>query len=346
MTLPYTNPAKRLDECCTLAQAAVVACALALHSRRPADMGRLSAAEWRDAVAATGAPAPVLPAPGGDAVLLRSGYAAHVAAARPPKDAQPVPLPDAWRPAERCVLAEVEYARGHWQRPTWQGRFAGSGGAGAAEDGLVIAWLLLERVPPPGAPPPPPLPAGAPEIDWSNFTFAHGFRLPRARPEPAAEGAPGGGAPGAGAGPGSGGAPDSAAGPAPAGAGGSAAAAPGAAAAPLPARPDAAASPAPSGPGGSVSLPAAAAAAAAAAVSGALAGREATPPASEGGDAGDAGGAASGEGTPGGGAGGGGQKRVLTRARRGKSSVHADFYMLDKGGTPVLSRKARPPCAP
>lgn len=45
---------------------------------------------------------------------------------------------------------QAEYVRGHWQRPTWQGRFAGSGAAGAADDGLVIAWLLLERAPEPG----------------------------------------------------------------------------------------------------------------------------------------------------------------------------------------------------
>lgn len=50
----------------------------------------------------------------------------------------------------------MEYVRGHWQRPTWQGRFAGSGAAGAADDGLIIAWLLLERAPEPGGPSPAP----------------------------------------------------------------------------------------------------------------------------------------------------------------------------------------------
>lgn len=155
-----------------------MACQLALHSRRPEDMGRLAPEGWREGVPATGAPAPDLPAPGGDIVLLKSGYAAHVAQARafdltgghhahgllcrissisqavlakaharfaslaappehrgstlepgrpvvslmpftrvdcqdfcvqvrPPKDAQPMPLPDAWGSVVRCSLREV-----------------------------------------------------------------------------------------------------------------------------------------------------------------------------------------------------------------------------------------------
>ena len=60
------------------------------------------------------------------------------------------------------VARQVEYVRGHWQRPTWQGRFAGSGAAGAADDGLVVAWLLLERATEPGgASSAPPADAGA-----------------------------------------------------------------------------------------------------------------------------------------------------------------------------------------
>ena len=58
-----------------------MACQLALHSRRPEDMGRLTPDGWREGVAATEAPAPELPAPGGETVLLKSGYAAHTAQA-------------------------------------------------------------------------------------------------------------------------------------------------------------------------------------------------------------------------------------------------------------------------
>ncbi len=43
---------------------------------------------------------------------------------------------------------QIAYARGHWQRPVWQGRFAGTVPAGCDDDSLVIAWLLLERRPP------------------------------------------------------------------------------------------------------------------------------------------------------------------------------------------------------
>lgn len=64
-------------------QAAVVACQLAVHCRRPADMGRMAPEEWREGVAATGAPAPQLPEVGGETLLLKSGYSAHTAQARP-----------------------------------------------------------------------------------------------------------------------------------------------------------------------------------------------------------------------------------------------------------------------
>lgn len=56
---------------------------------------------------------------------------------------------------QRRCWEQVEYVRGHWQRPTWQGRFAGGSSSSTPEDGLVIAWLMLERVPPPGSSPAP-----------------------------------------------------------------------------------------------------------------------------------------------------------------------------------------------
>ena len=45
------------------------------------------------------------------------------------------------------MYMQVAYARGHWQRPVWQGRFAGTVPAGSDDDSLVITWLLLERRP-------------------------------------------------------------------------------------------------------------------------------------------------------------------------------------------------------
>lgn len=43
---------------------------------------------------------------------------------------------------------QVAYARGNWQRPVWQGRFAGMVPAGSDDDSLVVVWLLLERLRP------------------------------------------------------------------------------------------------------------------------------------------------------------------------------------------------------
>lgn len=40
---------------------------------------------------------------------------------------------------------QIAHARGHWQRPVWQGRFAGMAPPGGDDDSLVIAWLLVER---------------------------------------------------------------------------------------------------------------------------------------------------------------------------------------------------------
>lgn len=46
------------------------------------------------------------------------------------------------------TFTQVAYARGHWQRPVWQGRFAGMPPPGSEDDSLLIVWLLLERRPP------------------------------------------------------------------------------------------------------------------------------------------------------------------------------------------------------
>ena len=188
-------------------------------------------------------------------------------------------------------------------------------------------------------------PADAPEIDWTNFTFAHGFRAPRARVDFFGE--PGAGGSGTSdSGLESVGGP-SAPGDSPAeqetGNGAEHAGPSNGALAAATDHPRAAAAgtltltlhPSQRG-GGFLPAPDAAAAAAAAAVSSALSGREGTPPVADG--LGAEGGGTSSGGTP---ATGGPEKRVLTRARRGKSSAHTDFYMLDKGNVPVLSKKVR-----
>jgi hypothetical protein len=169
---------EQLENCRTISQVAVIACQLAVHCRPPSDMGILSLQEFQTVVMAQRMQLPFLPAAGSEAVWLRSGYVAHLQRQRPPQE--PAPVPASWAAAEKTRVEEVFFSRGHWQRPVWQGRFAGASNPGAEDDSLVVTWFLLEK------PHPPAQPSDGDqntedEIDWSNFTFQHGFRQLRPR---------------------------------------------------------------------------------------------------------------------------------------------------------------------
>lgn len=80
---------------------------MALLCRRGGDLGLMTADEFREAIKAARAPPSYIPAAGETTVLLRTGYAPHVAQARPPQDALSAPLPRAWGFAERVIVKDV-----------------------------------------------------------------------------------------------------------------------------------------------------------------------------------------------------------------------------------------------
>ena len=88
-------------------QAAVAACQVAVHCRRAPDLGFMSLEEFREALRTARAQPSFLPTESSEAVLLRSGYLAHVQQARPPPDAISAPLPRAWAFAEPVTIREV-----------------------------------------------------------------------------------------------------------------------------------------------------------------------------------------------------------------------------------------------
>jgi len=85
----------------------VVASAIAVHARNASELGMLPPERFREVLKEARAPPTYIPTPGIPAVFLRSGYAAHIQQARPPKDALAWPLPPEWGLVENVVVKEV-----------------------------------------------------------------------------------------------------------------------------------------------------------------------------------------------------------------------------------------------
>ena len=84
-----------------------MACQVAVHCRRAPDMGFMSLEAFRESLKASRSQPNFIPTTGSSAVLLRSGYAAHVQQARPPRDALSAPLPKSWGFAETVTVRDV-----------------------------------------------------------------------------------------------------------------------------------------------------------------------------------------------------------------------------------------------
>lgn len=67
----------------------------------------MSLDEFRESLTSARTQPMFLPSKGNTAVLLRSGYQAHIQQARPPVDALSAPLPRTWGFAEHVVVREV-----------------------------------------------------------------------------------------------------------------------------------------------------------------------------------------------------------------------------------------------
>ena len=94
--------------CALLRQVGIIAATVLSHCRRAPEMGLLTPEEFNAAsrgIRGAGVSDIVAPGP---AVLLRSGYHAHLRRARPPPAMGPPPtLPPGWSTVEQCVVVEV-----------------------------------------------------------------------------------------------------------------------------------------------------------------------------------------------------------------------------------------------
>ena len=89
------------------AQVAVVVCEMAVHKRRPEELGFMSMEEFRESLAHASQQPTFIPSPGRKAVLLSNGYVAHIHQAKPPRDALSAPIPKHWKFAEPVQVKDV-----------------------------------------------------------------------------------------------------------------------------------------------------------------------------------------------------------------------------------------------
>ena len=88
----------------------MIASQIAWHSRGTADLGIISSEEFREELTKSNRLLTNLHKAGDETIFLRSGYAAHVHQAAPPKDALAYPLPSKWGLSEKITVRDVSYS--------------------------------------------------------------------------------------------------------------------------------------------------------------------------------------------------------------------------------------------
>lgn len=91
-------------------QVAVVVCQMAVHKRTSLELGFMSMEEFQQSLSQASAQPNFIPSKGRTAVLLSSGYAAHIQQANPPRDALSSALPKHWRFAELVQVKDVRHS--------------------------------------------------------------------------------------------------------------------------------------------------------------------------------------------------------------------------------------------
>ena len=85
----------------------MIASQIAWHSRNATEQGIVSREVFADELARGPKAVETLPKLGDETVFLRSGYAAHIHNAQPPRDALASALPAQWGLAEHLVVRDV-----------------------------------------------------------------------------------------------------------------------------------------------------------------------------------------------------------------------------------------------
>ena len=88
-------------------QAGVIASQIVWHSRGAADLGIISSQEYREELSKGNKLLTHVHNVGDETIFLRSGYAAHIHQAAPPKDALAYPLPSKWGLCENITVRDV-----------------------------------------------------------------------------------------------------------------------------------------------------------------------------------------------------------------------------------------------
>ncbi|KAL0046805.1 hypothetical protein WJX82_010406 [Trebouxia sp. C0006] len=167
---------EQLEATRNVAQAAALGGQLAAHCRREGDLGLVTPQELLQSAQRQRCYLGYIPQPPQDVVLFKSGYEAHVRQQERSVPAIPAWL-ESWAPMQDCKVKQMACVVEHIPASQRQASLRSQNQPGFPPRVIeppCTAWLLLEKE--------PSLPQQASsdeadeEIDWTHFTFQHGFR--------------------------------------------------------------------------------------------------------------------------------------------------------------------------
>ncbi|DBA80727.1 hypothetical protein WJX77_005653 [Trebouxia sp. C0004] len=174
---------EQLEATRNVAQAAALGGQLAAHCRREGDLGLVTPQELLQSAQRQRCYLGYIPQPPQDVVLFKSGYEAHVRQQERNVPAIPAWL-ESWAPMQDCQVKQMACVVEHLPASQRQASLRLQNQPGFPPRVIeppCTAWLLLEKEP--SIPQQGSSDQADVEIDWTHFTFQHGFRqLPQQLP--------------------------------------------------------------------------------------------------------------------------------------------------------------------
>ncbi|KAA6418167.1 MAG: PHD zinc finger-containing [Trebouxia sp. A1-2] len=167
---------EQLEATRNVAQAAALGGQLAAHCRREGDLGLVTPQELLQSAQRQRCYLGYIPQPPQDVVLFKSGYEAHVRQQERSVPAIPAWL-ESWAPMQDCKVKQMACVVEHLPASQRQASLRSQSQPGFPPRVIeppCTAWLLLEKEP--SIPQQGSSDEVDEEIDWTHFTFQHGFR--------------------------------------------------------------------------------------------------------------------------------------------------------------------------
>ncbi|KAL3145939.1 hypothetical protein ABBQ38_015299 [Trebouxia sp. C0009 RCD-2024] len=164
----------QLEATRNVAQAAALGGQLVAHCRREADLGLVTPQELLQSAQRQRCYLGYIPQPPQDVVLFKSGYETHVRQ----QDRSVPPVPswlESWEPMQDCKVKQMACVVEPLPASVRQSSLRSQNQPGFPPRVIELpctAWLLLEKEPSLSH----SVASAEEEIDWTHFTFQHGFR--------------------------------------------------------------------------------------------------------------------------------------------------------------------------